>query len=391
MITNGFTYLAVLILVAGTLKFVEARSKMAFFRYAPAIVILYLLVMLLSSFGIWTKTESINNTYLLVKTNLLPAMIFLMLFKSDLRKIRMLGPKMLIGFFSASVSIGIGFILTFALLQSWLETDAWKTFAALSGSWMGGTGNMTAIQAALEVPDSRMGYALLIDSIDYAIWVVFLLALVPYAFIFNRWVGADTSALDRIGKQLSNSMDSTPARELDLADILFLLGLAMVVSAGTQYLAESLPSSSFFTATTWTVLLATVLGIVAALTPLGKQPGSARISNTMLYIIVALIASRANFAELTQAPLYIAAGFLILFIHALGMLIAAKIFKLDLFTCGLASLANIGGVASAPILAAAYAEILIPIGVLMAMLGYIVGTGGGLLVGKIMSMLVVGV
>ncbi|MPN38405.1 hypothetical protein SDC9_185929 [bioreactor metagenome] len=107
----------------------------------------------------------------------------------------------------------------------------------------------------------------------------------------------------------------------------------------------------------------------------------------MLYIIIGLIASRANFAELTQAPIYIVAGFVILIVHAVVLAIIAKIFKLDLFTCGVASLANIGGVASAPILAASYSEALIPIGVLMAMLGYVIGTGGGLFVGKILSML----
>jgi uncharacterized membrane protein len=108
----------------------------------------------------------------------------------------------------------------------------------------------------------------------------------------------------------------------------------------------------------------------------------------MLYVIVALMASSANFGELTKAPIYILAGLVIILIHAVLMFIVAKIFKLDLFTCGVASLANIGGVASAPILAAAYSEALIPVGVLMAMLGYIIGTGGGLLVGKILSLMV---
>lgn len=107
----------------------------------------------------------------------------------------------------------------------------------------------------------------------------------------------------------------------------------------------------------------------------------------MLYTIVALIASRANFAELTKAPIYIISGFVILGIHALLLSLIGKLLKLDLFTLGVASLANIGGVASAPILAGAYSEALVPIGVLMALMGYIVGTGGGILVGKILSIL----
>jgi uncharacterized membrane protein len=120
---------------------------------------------------------------------------------------------------------------------------------------------------------------------------------------------------------------------------------------------------------------------------LAKLSGAPILAMMMLYLIVALIASRANFAELTEAPLYIFAGFMVISIHALIMLICAKLFKLDLFSLGVASLANIGGVASAPILASAYSKALIPIGVLMAMLGYIVGTFGGLMVGKILELI----
>jgi uncharacterized membrane protein len=155
----------------------------------------------------------------------------------------------------------------------------------------------------------------------------------------------------------------------------------------SKVLAGYLPHTSFLSGTTWTVIIATVAGVLCAMTPMSKLPGAQQMSNLILYVIVGLIASRANFAELTQAPYYILAGFVILAVHVITLSIVAKIFKLDLFTCGVASLANIGGVASAPILAASYSEALIPIGVLMAMMGYVVGTGGGLLVGKILSLL----
>ena len=313
-------------------------------------------------------------------------MIFLMLLKSDLRKIRRLGGKMLLGFFSASISIGIGFVVSFAIFSQWMEPDAWKAFAALCGSWMGGTGNMLAIQGSLDVAESEMGYTLLIDSIDYALWVMLLLALVPFANVFNRWTKADTQVLDRVGKELEEN-GGEKQRPVEFTDMIFLLGIAFAVAALSLTGAEKLPTTAFFTDTTWTVLIVTVTGVVAAMTPLGKMPGSSEISNVMLFVIIALIASRANFAELGQAPMYVAAGMVILLVHALIMLGVARIFKLDLFTCGIASLANIGGVASAPILAAAYSQALIPIGVLMAMIGYIIGTGGGLLVGKILSLL----
>jgi len=163
------------------------KTQARLFAYLPSIVILYFTVMLCSTFGVWQKTPEITATYQTLKTNLLPAMIFLLLLSADIRHIAKLGKKMILTFLLASLSIGIGFISMFALLHHYFESDSWRAFAALSGSWIGGTGNMMAIQGALNVSKSKMGYVLLIDSIDYAIWVMILLALVPFAGKFNRW------------------------------------------------------------------------------------------------------------------------------------------------------------------------------------------------------------
>jgi len=385
MITTAFPYLSILIFIASILVYTENKTKAKLFEYLPAIVILYFTVMTLSTFGVWEKTTEINHAYKAFKANLLPAMIFLMLLQSDIRAILKLGKKILLTFFLASLSISLGFIIMFALLQNFFEPDAWRAFGALSGSWMGGTGNMVAIQSALELPDSKMGYVLLIDSIDYAIWVMILLALVPFAKQFNHWTKADGSILEKLGSKLDNSKDE---QSINFPSLFMLLGLALMVSVVAQQIAPLLPTTSFLTNTTWIVIFATIAGILTGMTPLGKESSAAPLANIMLYLIVALIASRANFSELTQAPLYIMAGFMIIAIHAVIMVIFAKLFKLDLFSLGVASLANIGGVASAPILAGAYNKALIPIGVLMAMMGYIVGTFMGLGVSMVLEMVV---
>ena len=385
MIENGFTYLAVLMLIGSAIVYTEKKSQHKLFEYLPAIVIIYFVVMLFSTFGLWEKTESVTTTYKTVKSNLLPAMIFLMLLLADMREIFKLGKKMILTFLLASTSIALGFIGMFSIFQSSFGAEAWKPFAALSGSWMGGTANMVAIQGALDLPDSAMGYTLLIDSIDYAIWVMILLALVPFAKKFNHWTKADTSVIDEVGAKLAQKEENK--KPMDFSSLFFLLGSALFVSTIAQYGASFLPTTSFLTTTTWIVIIATLAGIVFAMTPLAKISGSSELANIMLYLIVALIASRANFTELTEAPLYILAGFVIITIHVVIMVIFAKLFKLDLFSLGVASLANIGGVASAPILASAYSKALIPIGVLMAMMGYILGTFGGLMVGKILEMI----
>lgn len=123
-----------------------------------------------------------------------------------------------------------------------------------------------------------------------------------------------------------------------------------------------------------------------ALTPFGKLKGTEEISNVLLYIVVAFIASRADLASMGNAPIWLLSGLFILVFHVFIMLILAKVLKMDIFTCCVASLANIGGTATAPVLAGTYSSALVPVGIIMALLGYVVGTGGGLIVAQLMSL-----
>ena len=385
MITNGFTYIAVLIFLAAILVWLQKYTKAKFFDFVPPIVLLYLLTMIFCTLGVWDLAET-KPAYSALKNNILFAMIFLMLLRCDIRKILKLGPKMLGGFFAASVSIGIGFIATYAILHTPLGADAWKALGALCGSWMGGSGNMIAVQAAFDISEADMAYALVVDSIDYSIWVMFLLWAINLAPKFNKWVKADTSALDEVSRRLEEDAKANEG-PITFVNIILLLGMSLVVSALAQnFGATANGAMSFLDKSTWTVLFVTLAGLIGALTPVGKMAGTQELSNVMLYSVVALLASRASFLELSDAPLWIVAGFMILAIHGIILVILAKIFKLDMFTCGVASLANIGGSASAPILAGAYSGALVPVGVLMALMGYVIGTGGGIIVAKIMSM-----
>ena len=385
MITNGFTYIAVLIFLAAMLVWLQKYTKSKFFDFVPPIVLLYLLTMILCTCGVWDMAET-KPAYSALKNNLLYAMIFLMLLRCDIRKIIKLGPKMLGGFFAASVSIAIGFIATYAIMHSALGAEAWKALGALCGSWMGGSGNMIAVQAAFDIGEADMAYALVVDSIDYSIWVMFLRWAINLAPKFNKWAKADTSVLDEVSRKLEEDAKGIDG-PITFVNLIFLLGLGLVMSAFGQNIGAAINGvAPFLDKATWTVLFITTAGLICAVTPIGKMAGASELSNVLLYSVVALLASRASFLELTDAPVWIIAGFMILAIHGIIMVILAKIFKLDMFTCGVASLANIGGSASAPILAGAYSGALVPVGVLMALMGYVIGTFGGIIVGNIMSL-----
>jgi len=360
-----------LLAVAATAAFfgvLERRGPQRFFSYVPAVVLVYACAMLLAQTGLWER-DATAPAYALLKNNLLPAMLFLMMLRVDLLHFVRLGRPLLIAYAAAVFSLVLAFGGVFALFG--FSPEEAGLFAALCGSWMGGTANMLAIGDAMGVNETMMGFAFVTDAVNYALWVTLLLSLVRAAPAFNRWSGAGAVVLaeTRIGC----------ACDMGVRRYWLLILLSLLVAWCCQWAASQLGGLG---TTTWLVLLATLAGLAASRTPLARLAGSAELASAMLLLLVALIGSRADFGGWEAIPRYLAAGFAILALHALLLLAAAKLFKLDLFSIGVASLANIGGVASAPILAAAYDRSLVGIAVLMALMGYLVGTVGGLAVGS---------
>ena len=389
MIQDGFMYIAALIFIAAILvnlpkMFGDNKVAKQVFNFAPPIVLIYLGLMILCSLKLW-DLDATSATYSAMKNPLLYAMLFIMLLRCDLKKIIKLGPKMLIGFFTATLSIGLGFVVAFIIMGKSLGDGAWQALGALCGSWMGGGGNMLAIQAALNVDEGTMAYALVMDSVCATFYVMFLLWAIGKYEKFNAWTKADTTIIDEVGAQLAEEAKAN-TKPLTWQNIAILLGSGLIVSAVCQKIGVALNSMMpFFDKATWTVLMVTVLGVLLALTPFGKLKGTEEISNVMLYIVVALIASRADLTAMANAHLWLITGAIILVIHVAIMLILAKVLHMDIFTCCVASLANIGGTATAPVLAGTYSSALVPVGIIMALLGYVIGTGGGLLVAQLMS------
>lgn len=389
MIKDGFLYIAALVFIAALMiclpKIFKGKVAQNIFKFAPPIVLIYLGLMILCTVRLW-DLEATNEAYTALKNPLLYAMLFIMLLRCDLRKIIKLGPKMLIGFFSATISIGLGFVAAYAIMHNFLGENSWQALGALCGSWMGGGGNMLAIQAALNVDEATMAYALVMDSICATLYVMFLLWAIGFSKKFNSWTKADTHIIDEVGAALEAEAKAN-TKPLAWQNIAILIGSGLLVSAISQMLGSVINSYiPFFDKATWTVLIVTVLGVVLALTPFGKIKGTEEISNVLLYVVIALIASRADLGSIGNAPAWLFTGLIILLIHIAIMILLAKLLKMDIFTCAVASLANIGGTATAPVLAGTYSSALVPVGIIMALLGYVVGTGGGLIVAQLMQL-----
>ena len=300
MIHDGFIYLATLMLLAAILVnlpvYLRGKGAQTFFKFAPPIVLIYLGMMLLCTMKVWDLKDT-SAIYVAIKNPLLYAMLFLMLLRCDLKKIIKLGPKMLIGFFSASISIGVGFVVSYGIFHKLLGPESWKALAALCGSWLGGGSNMLAIQAILDVSEESLAYSLVMDSVCAVIYVMFLLWVINFSKEFNSWTKADVRLIDEVGASLEKEAREDK-RPLTWKNMLLLIGVSFFISSLSKdagvMVASVLP---VFDKATWTVLLVTATGLIVAMTPFGKIKGTEEVSNIMLYIVIAMIASRADISD----------------------------------------------------------------------------------------------
>ena len=389
VITNGFSYIAFLMFVAGGLLALEKYAKWKVFNVVPPLVWIYVLNMIFCTMGLF-EAEACKTAYSALKNNLLYAMIFVMLLRCDFRKLARLSGRLIAIFLGCSVTLAVGFIVLYPVFKGFLGTDTWGAVAALYASWVGGSANMAAMQAALPVDAGAYSCALALDTVCYSLWIALLLLAVRYSAKWNAATRADTSKLDA----LADTANAQVAAEKKLAtgsDWIFLVGLSLAVSAVSQWIGAEANSAlkgagfAMFDKGTCTTLFVTVLGLVCAMTPLGKLPAVEELSNIYLYAVVSLLASTATIVDLVAAPMWVVYGLLILAIHVALMFFLSKLFHWDLCMVSTASLANIGGAASAPIVATAYNQNYAGIGVLMGVLGAAIGNFAGLAMGAILK------
>lgn len=391
MITNSFTYVAILMIIAGSLLALQKYAKWKIFNIIPPIVWIYIINMILCTLGLY-QSEACSAAYSSLKNNILYAMIFVMLLRCDFRKLAKLSGRMIAIFLWCSVTIGIGFIIGYPIFKNFLGTDTWGATAALYASWVGGSANMAAMQDALPVDAGAYGCALALDTVCYSLWIALLLLAVRYSNKWDKAVKADTSKLQAVA-EVANREVSKSKQHTTYSDWMFLLGISLIVSALSQVVGVQMQKGlsavglTMFDKGTCTTLFVTILGLVCAMTPLGKLPAVEELSNVYLYIVVSLLASVASLTDLVSAPMWIVFGIFVLIVHTVLMFIVSKIFHYDLCMVTTASVANIGGSASAPIIACAYHESYAGIGVLMGVLGAALGNFFGLGMGAILHFL----
>ena len=409
MLANDASILGALALVLGLLFYTkELPLFKRFYGIVPVVLLCYVIPSLLVSSNIIDPSES--KLYTIASRFLLPAALILMTLSIDLKAIIGLGSKALILFFTATVGIVLGgpiALFTVSLFEPSIAElqgaqELWKGLATIAGSWIGGGANQATMLEVFEYDRSLYGAMVLVDILVANLWLAILMISTSKKRGIDRWLKADTSAIETLQKNVEHYQAQT-ARLTTQPDLIALFAIAFGgvgiahVSAPqiVKLLVNLIPSLSdpghLLTSLTseflWMVVVATLIGIGASFTRLKRYEGigASKMGSVFIYILVATIGMQMNLLEAINHPELFAIGLIWISFHALLLILVAKLIKAPLFFLAVSSQANVGGAASAPIIAAEFHPALASVGILLAVLGYVVGTVGAYLCALLMQ------
>ena len=408
MISNDAVVFGILMVVLGFVFYTSnLRSSFwkKFYTFFPVILLCYFIPSLLNTTGIVSPEKS--NLYFVVSRYLLPTSLVLLTLSVDLKEISKLGSKALIMFFTGTVGIIIGGPIAIIIVKNLFPNlvsinpeELARGMTTIAGSWIGGGANQTAMKEIFNVDGELFSKMVTVDVLVGNAWLAVLLIGVGKTVFIDKFLGADSSSVESV-KEKIEKYNLSIARIPDLKELIYVLTIGFGITGISHliadniapYLLNNFPSlekysltSSFF----WLIVMATTFGIILSFTRLRdlEGVGASKIGTIFIYILVATIGLQMNLFTVFDNPGLFLIGFIWISVHVILLFIVAILIKAPYFFVAVGSQANVGGAASAPVVAAAFHPSLAAVGVLLAVLGYAVGTYAAYLCGIIMQSIV---
>jgi uncharacterized membrane protein len=403
MIKNDAVILGLLVATLGAIFWTTQLSHpfwVRFYRYIPALLLCYFVPAIYNTVGLIDAENS--ALYNIASRYLLPATLVLLTLAIDLPATLRLGPKALVMFITGTVGVVLGGPIALALWQSFspgmAEGELWRGLTAVAGSWIGGSANQAAMKEVFQIDTNLFGMMVAVDVIVANIWMAILLWMAANQKRLDAGRGADTTAIAALRERMER-FELESSRIPRLTDLMFILALGFGVTGLSHALAGPLTAlfkgmvwaerlslaSEFF----WIVVLATTFGLLLSFTRARnlEGAGASKIGSAMLYVLIATVGMHMDIGAVFKNPALFGVGLTWIAFHALLLLVVARLIKAPTFFLAVGSQANIGGAASAPVVAAAFHPALAPVGVLLAVLGYALGTYGGWFSGQLMRVI----
>jgi len=387
--------------------FITSSSKhpfwKKFYKYIPGLLLCYFIPSIFNSLGIISGDSS--NLYFVASRYLLPTSLVLLTISIDLHEIKKLGSKALIMFFTGTLGIIIGGPLAIIIVSA-VSPDiiggsgpdsVWRGLSTVAGSWIGGGANQAAMKEVFQVNDSIFSAMVAVDVIGANVWMAFLLYGTGINNKIDSWFQADATSINEL-KDKIEAYQAQILRIPNTSDTVKVLSVGFGITAFAHFGADIIAptilqnapwlsrfslTSSFF----WLIVLSTIISVALSFTKARELEGvgASRIGSVFIYILVATIGMKMNVMAVFDNPGLFIIGLIWMAIHAFILIAVAKIIKAPFFFLAVGSQANVGGAASAPVVASAFHPSLAPVGVLLAVLGYAIGTYGAWLCGILMQ------
>ena len=377
LVSSPLGVLAVLIFVAAFFFMLQQVTHAKIFDYLPPLLFIYATPVFLNNFGV---IPSASPVYSGLSAIALPVFIVLMLIKVNVPAVvRVMGKGVLV-MLMGTAGVMVGGVVAYFIVHGSLSEDAWKGYGALAGSWIGGTANMAAAAEMLGTSEEQFGLAVLADNVIYIVWLPLLLMSRDFADKFNKWarVPEDRIASMDAAADMHFEADHAPTMPQYLFIAAIAIGVTWIATALAPGIAEAIANfnpglKTAFSTTTVRILLVTTAALLLSTTPVSKLPNTTALGTALVYVFVAGMGARASISGLAEAPMFVLGAFIWIFIHGLFCLAGAWLFRVDIHSVAIASAANIGAAASAPIVAAHHRPNLVPASILMALIGYALG------------------
>lgn len=370
LISSPIGVLTVLSGIAAFFFLLKEQTKWKLFNFLPPLIFIYALPAVMSNTGLLVNTSPVYDW---LSSTLLPMLLVIMLLKVDIAStVKIMGRGIFV-MLSGTAGVIIGAPLAFLVVRNHLPEEAWKAFGSLAGSWIGGTGNMAAVTEGLKTPPEGFGLAVLGDNIVYIVWLPILLGSKNFAGFLNRFLSVDPKRLHMLENTAAQNKDSK--QHVKMRHFLYLLVIGFACTWMAELIAQRMPElKPVLTASTWKILLITTMGLLLSLSPARNIPASHELAMAMIYIFVANMGAKADVSGLAgSAVWFILACYIWIVIHGAFCILGAYLLKVDIHSTAIASAANIGGAASAPVVAAHHNQKLVPVSILMALIGYAIG------------------
>ena len=382
LVTDPFQVLAILLATLALLFGMNRHPRLGrLFKVIPLLVFAYFVPTILSNTGLIPLASPL---YTFIKKILLPASLVLLVLAVDIKGILRLGRHAVLLFLFATFTIVIGgpiaYLICHPLVPAELGDQVWRGLAALSGSWIGGGANFVAIGESAGATATTISLMVVVDVAVANVWMAVLLFFAGRERRMDERIGAERGAIDEVRRRVED-FEERVKRPTNLADLLIMLAIAFGATAIATALARILPPvGDIIREFTWVVLIVTTVALLLSFTRARELEGAgaSAVGSVLLYLLVASIGAHAEFAKVVEVPSLVLVGAVWMFIHALLMLLLRRFLKAPVFFLAVGSQANVGGAASAPIVASAFHPALAPVGVLLAVGGYVLGTYAGL-------------